>query len=90
MSIVGDTIRTARRRAGLTQSDVGRAAGVTKCHVCLVETDRAGFGPETLAAVAETVALDARRMVALNYLQRIPADVWPDVAAEIRRRARAR
>jgi transcriptional regulator with XRE-family HTH domain len=90
MSLVGDTIRAARRRAGMTQQDVGRRAGVTKCHVSLCETGRAGFGPETVAAVAAVVGLDPRRVVACNYLQRIPPDAWPDVAAEIGRRRRNR
>lgn len=50
--LVGDRVRSARMRAGLTQQDLGSRAGITKNSVYLLETGRMGTTLLTLCNIA--------------------------------------
>ncbi|NML55303.1 helix-turn-helix transcriptional regulator [Streptomyces sp. R302] len=70
-----DPKRLARRRveAGLSMTDLGQRAGVSKQHVSMVERGRANFSPRNMAKIA--TALDCT-------IADLLADAEPEVAPQ--------
>ncbi|MEO6059660.1 MAG: helix-turn-helix domain-containing protein [Candidatus Limnocylindria bacterium] len=56
--MVGDSLRTARRAAGLSQRTVARRAGMTQMQVSRIERSEVGAGIRVLATLAAIVGLD--------------------------------
>lgn len=56
--MVGDSLRTARRAAGLSQRTVARRAGMTQMQVSRIERSEVGAGIRELATLAAIVGLD--------------------------------
>jgi transcriptional regulator with XRE-family HTH domain len=55
MPTIGQLIRTAREKAGLSQDDLAAALGVAKARVSELENDRANPTLGTLYAYAKTL-----------------------------------
>lgn len=49
-------LRRRRIAAGLSQTDLAQAAGVSKSQLSDVENGRAGFSPKNLKAIADVLA----------------------------------
>ena len=53
---IGSLIRDARKRAGMTQGELGSAVGVSAASICETEGDnRKVFSPDLMVAVSDAV-----------------------------------
>ena len=88
LKAVGNRIREARSRAGLTQKDLGAKAGHTQSYIYEVETGRTNVTLRTLANLADALGMEVRdfflesRSAPLSVagLERL-LEVWGRIAA---------
>jgi len=55
-SAIGETMRRARRGAGLTLAIIAKRGGVTASYLCDLENGRRHWGPELIALYRAAVA----------------------------------
>ena len=88
LKAVGNRIREARSRAGLTQKDLGAKAGHTQSYIYEVETGRTNVTLRTLANLADALGMEVRDLfqegrsapLSVTGLERL-LEVWGRIAA---------
>jgi transcriptional regulator with XRE-family HTH domain len=71
MRSFGKTIRAQRQKLKLTQRQVAEAVDVSDAYICSLESDKKSPPPyHTVAAIADTLELDAERLWSIAVIHR--------------------
>lgn len=62
--MLGDELRKARKKAGMTQEDLAFAAGIDRSYVSLLETNRKSPTVDTLLRVCKALGAKASHLIA--------------------------
>jgi transcriptional regulator with XRE-family HTH domain len=61
--VLGDELRIARLKAGLTQEELAHRAGVTRNYVSMLELDQSSPTVETLLRVCNALGIKASKVI---------------------------
>lgn len=69
MNVIGERVREARKRAGLTQEQLSRAAGISRSYLADTEGGRYNPSVKTLLKIASVCHVDLNFLVGMLEIQ---------------------
>ena len=81
----GQLIKAARKKAGMTQEDLGKKLGVSGSFIAQYETDNRNPKQETLLKIAKALGVHLRDLSDDSWLKELDRNLGPEKLAELRK-----
>lgn len=67
MALIGNNVKTYRKRAGLTQLELAEKVNMSRSHIASIEIDKYNPSISTLEAIAQAIGIDMETLVGSDY-----------------------
>ena len=82
MSTIGDNIRSARKKAGLSQAELANLAGITKAAISRYESGLRTPRPEHLASIATYLVVSIEELMGISLNTLTPQEIRQQMSLE--------